>query len=124
MVLGPILTRTEFDMTAHPYHLTRGLILFKYVALQYCDEDAFPNIYVLLVIACTLPVTTCETERRSNSQLKLLKIYLSSTMMEERLSTLTVIKVNRSMVEDLNFDQVTFANKHPRKMALPYLLSE
>ena len=29
--------------------------------------------------------------------------------------------MHRSMVEDLNFDQlvVTFANKHPRRMALP-----
>ena len=89
-------------------------------ALQYCDKDAFPNIYVLLVIACTLPVTTCET----NSQLKLLKTYLRSTMTEERLSALAVIKVHRSMVEDLNFDQlvVTFANKHPRRMALPCVL--
>ena len=94
-------------------------------ALQYCDKDAFPNIYVLLLIACTLPVTTCETER-SNSQLKLLKTYLRSTMTEERLSALAVIKVHRGMVEDLNFDQlvVMFANKHPRRMALPCVLSE
>ena len=94
-------------------------------ALQYCDKDAFPNIYVLLVIACTLPVTTCETER-SNSQLKLLKTYLRSTMTNERLSDLAVIKVHRSMVESLDFDElvVTFANKHPRRMALPCVLSE
>lgn len=26
-------------------------------ALQCCDEDDFPNIFILLVIACTLPVT-------------------------------------------------------------------
>ena len=32
-------------------------------ALQSCDDDAFPNIYILLVIACTLSVTTCETVR-------------------------------------------------------------
>ena len=68
---------------------------------------------------------TCETER-SNSQLKLLKTYLRSTMTEERLSALAVIKVHRSMIEDLNFDQlvVEFANKHPRRMTLPCVLSE
>ena len=94
-------------------------------ALQYCDKDAFPNIYVLLVIACTLPVTTCETER-SNSQLKLLNTYLRSTMTEERLSALAIIKVHRSMVEDLNHDElvVAFANKHTRRMALPCILSD
>ena len=48
-------------------------------ALLFCDRDDYPNIFVLLVIACTLLVTTCETER-SNSQLKLLKTYLCSTM--------------------------------------------
>ena len=89
-------------------------------ALLCCDEDAFPNIYVLLVIACTLPVTTCETER-ANSQLKLLKTYLRSTMSEERLAALAIIKVHRRMVSDLDFDElvVAFANKHPRRMALP-----
>lgn len=47
-------------------------------AILFCDRDDYPNKFVLLLIACTLPVTTCETER-SNSQLKLLKTYLRST---------------------------------------------
>ena len=51
-------------------------------ALVECDEDCFPNIKVLLSIACTLPVTVCENER-SNSQMKLLKTYLRTTMSEE-----------------------------------------
>ena len=94
-------------------------------ALLCCDEDAFPNIYVLLVIASTLPVTTCETER-ANSQLKLLKTYLRSTMSEERLAALAIIKVHRRMVSDLDFNElvVAFANKHPRRMALPCVLAE
>ena len=36
-------------------------------ALLFCDRDDYPNIFVLLVIACTLLETTCETEK-SNSQ--------------------------------------------------------
>ena len=32
-------------------------------AIKECDEDNFPNIFVLLKIACTLPVTSCECER-------------------------------------------------------------
>lgn len=90
-------------------------------ALLGCDEDAFPNIYVLLTIACTLPVTTCETER-ANSQLKLLKTYLRSTMSEERLSALANLKIHRRMVSELDVDElvVAFANKHPRRMTLPY----
>ena len=45
-------------------------------ALLFYDRDDCPNILVLLVIACTLLATTCETER-SNSQLK---TYLHVTM--------------------------------------------
>ena len=52
-------------------------------ALQSCDKEN--NTFTILVIACTLPVTPCETER-SSSQLKLLKTYLHSTMTENRLS--------------------------------------
>ena len=32
------------------------------LALGACDEDAFPNIYHLLVIACTLLITRTEAE--------------------------------------------------------------
>ena len=94
-------------------------------ALLCCNADAFPNIHVLLVIACTLPVTTCETER-SNSQLKLLKTYLRCTMTEERLSALAMMKIHRRMMKDLDLDKlvVAFANKHPRRMALPCLFSD
>ena len=62
--------------------------------------------------------------RDQNSQLELLKTYLRSTMTEERLSALAIIKVHRSMVEDLNYDKlvVVFANNHPHRMALPCVL--
>ena len=80
---------------------------------------------MLLTIACTLPVTTCENER-SNSQLKLLKSYLRSTMTEKRLSSLALIKIHRDMVANLDFNKlvVAFANKHPRGMALPCIFSD
>ena len=31
-------------------------------SLRECDKDYFPNLYTLLRIACTLPVTSCENE--------------------------------------------------------------
>ena len=64
-------------------------------ALLSCDKDTFPNIAVLLTMACTLPVTTCETER-ANSQLKLLKTYLRSPW--ERRGLL-LWQTSRSIVE-------------------------
>ena len=55
---------------------------------------------------------------RANSQLKLLKTYIRSTMSEERLSALANIKIHRRMVAELDLNElvVTFANKHPRRM--------
>ena len=32
------------------------------LALGACDEDAFPNIHRLLLIACTLPISIAEAE--------------------------------------------------------------
>lgn len=86
--------------------------------------DIFPNIHVLLVIVCTLPITVLEN-KRSNSQLKLLKTYLRSTVSEERMSSFAIMKIHRSKVTDLNLDSIVadFANKHHR-MLLPCLLSE
>ena len=79
-----------------------------------CD-DFFPNIHVFcLRIACTLPVTACETER-ANGQLKLLRTYLRSTMPEERLSALAIMKIHREKV-NLHFLVTDFANQHPRRM--------
>ncbi|RMX54522.1 hypothetical protein pdam_00004574 [Pocillopora damicornis] len=40
-----------------------------------CDPDIFPNIHLLLRIACTIPVTSTDNEH-SNSTLKIVKGYL------------------------------------------------
>ena len=94
-------------------------------ALQHCDSDASPKIRELLLIACTLPVTVCENER-ANSQLKRLKTYLRSTMTEQRLLGLAIMQIHRKKIEELDLDTLvtTFANKHPRRILLPCLLSD
>ena len=89
------------------------------------DGDSFPNIKQLLLIACTLPATVCENER-CNSQLKLLTTYLRSTMSEDRLSGLAMMKIHHQKAKELDLDKVValFANQHPRRMLLPNMLSE
>ena len=62
-------------------------------ALGTCDKDSFPNIHCLLVIACTLPISSAEAER-SFSLLRKIKSYLRSTMSEECLSDLSVIAMH------------------------------
>ena len=88
-------------------------------AVLFCGRDDYPNIFVLLRVACTLLVTTCETER-SNSQLK---TYLRSTMTEERLSSLVLMKVHCDMVANLKL-VVYFTIRNPRRMALPCIFSD
>ena len=62
-------------------------------ALGTCDKDSFPNIHCLLVIACTLPISSAEAER-SFSLLRRVKTYMRSTMSEECLSDLSVIAMH------------------------------
>ena len=62
-------------------------------ALSFVDKDYFPNIYVILVISTTLPVTSCECEK-SISMLKLLKTSLRSTMGNDRLNGLALMLIH------------------------------
>ena len=58
-----------------------------------CDQDSFPNIFILLKIAATIHVTSCECER-SGSVLKRLNTYLRASMGQERLTSLAMIHIN------------------------------
>ena len=60
-------------------------------------ECIYPNLYTLLVIGMTLPMTSSCTSERSFSVLRLVKSYLRSTMLEKRLSSLAVIYCNRNV---------------------------
>ena len=62
-------------------------------ALKQCGSDAYPNLSVLLKIAGTVPVTSCECER-SGSVLKRLNTYLRAAVRQERLSGLALMHIN------------------------------
>ena len=66
-------------------------------------RDKFPNLDSSLTIACTLLVSTCECER-SFSTLCLVKSYLRSTMSNNRLHNLMILRVHfiRAQAIDLN----------------------
>ena len=87
------------------------------VAFKDCDKDVFPNIYALLRIACTLPVTSAENER-SNSVLKRLKIYLRVTMRSDRLAVISLMHIHRSAFADFRKIVSRFAELHLRRMLL------
>ncbi len=71
------------------------------LALAMCDKEVFPNIHVLLRIACTLPVTSYENER-ANSTLANIKTALRSTMGQERLSSSVMMSIHNDMPIDFD----------------------
>jgi len=84
-------------------------------ALQNADKDIYPNVYVLLVLAATIPVTSCECER-SISMLRLVKTPLRSTMTQERLNGLAMMQYNRNIPIDVDEVVEKFAICQPRKL--------
>ena len=93
-------------------------------ALNSCRAIQFPNLHVFLRLALTLPITLCESER-SFSQLKLVKT--RSTMTNERLSGLALMKVNREGCNKLTSAEKMkeLVNSYaPRRLKLPFMLGD
>ena len=84
-------------------------------AIQVCDESRFPNIYQLLKIAATLPVTRCEC-KRSFSTMRRLNTWLRSSMGSNRLSALALMNIHYSQTIDYKRAVNLFLNLHPRRI--------
>ena len=80
-------------------------------------QDTFPNVFVAFRIYLSLMVTNCSGER-SFSKLALIKNKLRSTMMDERLSALTLMSIESDILRQINFFSSliqTFASLKSRK---------
>ena len=91
--------------------------------LQYLHKnklcDVFPNTSIGLRIWLTIPVTVASGER-SFSKLKLIKTYLRSTMLQDRLTNLAILSIEHEVVTTLDCSELidTFANVKARKIDL------
>jgi len=80
-------------------------------------------IYHITMIAyrilLTIPVTVASAER-SFSKLKLLKSYLRSTMIQERLNGLATIALESDALENINYEDIIgdFISRNTRRMML------
>jgi hypothetical protein len=84
---------------------------FQYVRIpdhQYCaaaikaiDKLEYPNLAVLLQIACTLPVSSCECERSANV-MRRLHTWMRSSMGQERLGSLALMHIHYDKVVDID----------------------
>ena len=90
-------------------------------AIKECDADLYPNLHVLLQIACTIPVTSCECER-SASVLRRLNNYTRSCMGKERLANLALLHIHYEQIIDVELVVDTFARLHPRRLELDSLI--
>ena len=75
------------------------------------------NIFTLIKIAMTFPLTS-NIDERSFSQMRIIKNYLRSTMSDNRLSNLAVIKINKDLEIDITKVVDKFASKKERKLDL------
>ena len=73
-----------------------------------CDKD----LYTLLHIVCTLPVTSCECERNA-SALRRLQNFIRAGMTENRLTSLALMHIHYE--KDVNLD--TVVDFLPKKIA-------
>ncbi|KAG1973804.1 zinc finger MYM-type protein 1-like isoform X2 [Pimephales promelas] len=98
-----------------PQTMTTAFELLTYLSQNEMCE-LYPNLWVALRIACTLPVTVASAER-SFSKLKLIKTYLRSSMAQERLSGLAVISINNKVGQCIKYNDVIsdFASRKARK---------
>ena len=83
--------------------------------LAHTDKDYYPNIYSLLVIMATLPVTSCECER-AISLLRLIKSPLRSTMTQGRLNGLAMLQYHRDIELDSEEIVKEFSERHPHRL--------
>ncbi|XP_068684853.1 52 kDa repressor of the inhibitor of the protein kinase-like [Montipora foliosa] len=87
--------------------------------LKLVDKQAFVDIFTILQILATVPISSSSCER-SISTLRNLKNYLRNTMGQERLNGLALRQSHVNF--DMNSIVDLFANLHPRRMRVANIL--
>jgi len=79
-------------------------------------EQTFPNVFITIRIFLSMAVSNCITER-SFSALKRIKMYLRANLLEEKLNALSILCIENSITNELNFDDLInyFSQLNARK---------
>ncbi|KAK9741250.1 hypothetical protein RND81_03G092400 [Saponaria officinalis] len=82
-------------------------------------KSYFPNTFIVYRILLTIPVTVVSAER-SFSKLKILKSYMRSTMLQERLNGLALIAIEKDLLEKVDYRSLIdeFALRKARRTSL------
>ncbi|CAI6352180.1 unnamed protein product [Macrosiphum euphorbiae] len=75
------------------------------------NNDVFPNLYKLMQVALTVPVSSATCER-SFSSMRRLKNWLRSSMLQQRFTNLSIINIERDLANDIEPEKIlnTFAS--------------
>ena len=84
-------------------------------ATKNCDKLKFPNIFTLIKIGCTLPITSAECQR-SFSAMGRLRTWLRYTMKSDRLISLAIMNIHRDVKADYKEAATLFFTLYPRKI--------
>ena len=85
-----------------PKETKRAIEVLDYLKMM---DSCFPNVWIAYRILLTIPVTVASAER-SFSKLKLIKSYLRSTMSQEILNGLTILSIEKHMLEQIDFNSL------------------
>lgn len=89
--------------------------------LKSCDEDFYPSIRQLLQILITMPISVASAER-SFSSLKLVKSWLRTRMVEERLNGLCLLFIHKDIKVDVDKVIERYAKGAKRRLQLDIIL--
>ena len=84
-----------------------------------CDDETYPNLSVLLKIAGTVAVTSCECERSGSV---LTNTYLRASMGQERMSGLPFIHISHDKIIDI-IRLLQIFSKKPRTLQFTNICS-
>ena len=82
-------------------------------------HNSFPNASIAYRVLLTIPVTVASAER-SFSKLKLLKSYLRSTMLQQRLTDLAQISLESELLEKIEYERIIeeFISSNTKRLKL------
>ena len=114
-IRGRELAQEIEDLPDLPSKQMSAFELLSFLSEKKLDE-IYPNLWIALRIAVTLPVTVASAER-SFSKLKLIKTYLRSTISQEHLSGLAIMSINHDVGKSLSCDDMIddFASRKSRR---------
>ena len=89
-------SKTTFDCNATAFDVLQWLA-------KSCLLDSTPCLCLCLKLYLTIDVSIASCER-SFSKLKMIKLYLHSTMSDDQLSALSILSTERGYVQKLDFE--------------------